>query len=101
MQIVERATASLDSADLEELIEEVVKAKGFKITSGLNNSPLTGIELHLELIKLTPDEKKALAQRGNQVKKVGSGAGGGSRGLDKNSNKKEKGEVAALGERPL
>jgi hypothetical protein len=98
MQIVERATASLDSADLEELIKEVIKAKGYRITSGLDNSALTGIELHLELIKLTPEEKRALPHRASPIKKVGNGAGGGAAGGG--SNKRQK-EVAALAERPL
>jgi hypothetical protein len=77
MQIVERATADIDTADLEELIAEVVKAKGYKVTSGLENSALTGIELHLELIKLTPEEKRALPHRASPIKKVGNGTGGG------------------------
>lgn len=98
MQIVERATASLDSADLEELIKEVMKAKGYKITGGLNNSTLTEIKLELELIKLTPEEKKGLAHRSNQIRKVESGEGRRRVGQEQ---QKAKGEVAAPAERPL
>lgn len=80
MEIVERATASIDSADLEEIIAEVIKAKGYRITSGLANSALTGITLELELIRVTTPKKwnrgGAGEQPGQQLQKTAKGGGG-------------------------
>jgi hypothetical protein len=58
VELEERATAKLDATDLKEFIEEAMKARGYKVTSGLNNSALTGIKLVLNLERLVPDAKE-------------------------------------------